>query len=108
MSDLFVFLKASFIYTCLVLMKEGKTMIPSLRKNSKKIQDPKHLTDKLLTDEEKHILELLKTTKEDIDSVHNKYEYATEPCIIDSYIYELKALHLRYEYLLNEAKKFCS
>lgn len=61
-----------------------------------------------LTEEEKHIIELLKETQEEIDHIHNKYEFATDQSIIDSYIYQLKALHLRYEHLLNEVKKFCS
>lgn len=62
----------------------------------------------ILTEEEQRILDLLKETQEEINNVHNKYDYATDQKIIDSYIYQLKALHLRYEHLLNQVKKMSS
>lgn len=80
------------------MVKEGKAMIPNLW----------HNTQDVLSEEERQIMELLKETQEEIDQIHNKYDYATDQSIIDSYIYQLKALHLRYEHLLNEVKKFCS
>lgn len=63
--------------------------------------NPEHI----FTEEEKNIIKLIKETQEEIDNVHNKYDYATDQTVIDSYIYQLKALHLRYEHLLQQVKK---
>lgn len=58
----------------------------------------------ITTEEEKLKEELLRTKKE-IDLVYNKFEYATEDDLIDSCIYEMKALQEKYKYYLNKVKE---
>lgn len=58
--------------------------------------------------EEIEIYQMIDKIKQDIEVVHNRYDDATDPQIIDSYIYELKSLYLRYDYLLSQVKDLCS
>jgi len=54
--------------------------------------------------EEEDILMSLKEAKLEIDQVFQRFEYATDPYLIDSCIYEIKALQLKYEYLRRQIK----
>ena len=40
-----------------------------------------------------------------LETAQNHFEQATEPSLIDCYIYELKAAHLRYQFLLRHIKQ---
>ncbi|NLM13042.1 MAG: DUF2508 family protein [Epulopiscium sp.] len=57
-----------------------------------------------LTEEEELKEELLKTKKQ-IDMVFNAFENTTEKDLIDSCIYEMKALQTKYKYYLNKMKE---
>jgi len=51
--------------------------------------------------------ELLRQLREaigSIDSAMNHFEQVVDPTLIDCYIYELKAAHLRYQFLLRRIK----
>lgn len=54
--------------------------------------------------EDSQILKELKELKQSLDMVYMKFEYATDTALIDCYIYELKALQMKYEYLMQRAK----
>lgn len=50
----------------------------------------------------------LAATKMALDSAYSNLEYVIEPELIDSYIYQLKSIQLRYRFLLNQAKSHCT
>lgn len=58
-----------------------------------------------IEDEDKEILTSLKEVKQNLDMVYMKFEYATDVALIDCYIYELKSLQMKYEYLMQRAKE---
>lgn len=51
------------------------------------------------------LIEDLKGAKRNIDTILNHLNYCTEPDLIDSYTYELKAAYLRYKYLLQQLQQ---
>lgn len=57
-----------------------------------------------ITEEEK-LKEELENTKKEIDLVYNQFENATESDLIDSCIYEMKALQTKYKYYLKKVKE---
>ena len=53
------------------------------------------------------ILELkaeIDRTRHRMESVRNQFEEVVDPTLIDCYIYELKAVQLRYQFLLRRFK----
>lgn len=55
--------------------------------------------------EEELILKNIDITKKELYSVYNNLDIVTDPDLIDSCIYELKAVQLKYQYFLNKAKE---
>lgn len=55
--------------------------------------------------EEKYLLEELAITKNAIDVAYSNFENATDPDLIDCYIYQLNSEQKRYKYLLERAKE---
>lgn len=47
----------------------------------------------------------LRQTMSTINTVFNHFEEVVDPTLIDCYIYELKAAHLRYQFLLRHIKQ---
>ena len=47
----------------------------------------------------------IERTKCAIEAARNHFEQAVDPTLIDCYIYELKAAHLRYQFLLRHIKQ---
>ena len=43
-------------------------------------------------------------TRHRLESVRNQFEEGVDPTLIDCYIYELKAVQLRYQFLLRRFK----
>ena len=43
-------------------------------------------------------------TRHRLESVRNQFEEVVDPILIDCYIYELKAVQLRYQFLLRRFK----
>ena len=43
-------------------------------------------------------------TRHRLESVRNQFEEVVDPTLIDGYIYELKAVQLRYQFLLRRFK----
>ena len=50
------------------------------------------------------LLEELKKAMGTIDTAINRFEQVVDPTLIDCYIYELKAVQLRYQFLLRRFK----
>ena len=41
-----------------------------------------------------------------LETTHSKFENTSDPDLIDSYIYEMNAIHFRYKYLLRQIREF--
>lgn len=48
----------------------------------------------------------LTRTKNNLDSAYANFQNVVEPDLIDSYIYEVNAMQLRYKFLLGRVKQF--
>ena len=55
--------------------------------------------------DEKNILENIKKIQEDLFVLENKLNYETNNYLIDSYIYEIKALQMRYKFYIGLCKE---
>lgn len=44
-------------------------------------------------------------TRDALENAYNGFDYATDPDLIDCYIYEVNSLMKRYKYLLEEAAR---
>ena len=51
------------------------------------------------------LLHSLSRTQREIDQAYNRFNFASDPDLIDSYIYEISALQCRYNYLLRRVKE---
>ncbi len=54
---------------------------------------------------EQVLLRDIELAKREMDLVYQKFDLVTEPELIDSCIYELKSLQLKYKFLINQAKE---
>jgi len=48
--------------------------------------------------EELEIVAMLNRLKTELDDLHNHFDNTTDPVLIDSYVYEIMALHMKYKY----------
>ena len=55
-------------------------------------------------DEQLALREEIKKTENEMDVIRNHFEQVVDPTLIDCYIYELKAVQLRYQFLLRRFK----
>ncbi len=51
------------------------------------------------------LLDALERTKHDLDSAYSNLSNALEPDLIDSYIYEVQSVQMRYKFLLERVKQ---
>ncbi len=52
------------------------------------------------------LLNNLMQTKNNLDLAYQNFENATDPELIDSYIYEVNAIQMRYKFLLCRLKSY--
>lgn len=52
----------------------------------------------------KPLLEEIRQAKQDIDDAYNNFQNASDPDLIDCYIYESNSAWMRYCFLLRQAK----
>ncbi|MCI8326418.1 MAG: YaaL family protein [Lachnospiraceae bacterium] len=52
------------------------------------------------------LLDNIKKTERELEIAYANFEHAVDPDLIDSSIYELNAIQLRYKFLLSCAKQF--
>ena len=69
-------------------------------KPKKKTRKPKRLSP-----EDIQIVAALEAVRSDMDFLHNCFDQITEPILVDSLIYELKAANLKYQYYINQCKQ---
>ena len=55
--------------------------------------------------EEKYLLSELKSTRNALAAAYSNFDYALDPYLIDSSIYELNSVQKRYMFLLERAKE---
>lgn len=60
--------------------------------------------DYSIKNEHNEIIVSIEKVKKALDCAYANFEFVSEPQLVDSYIYEVKAMQLKYEYLLNQAK----
>jgi len=67
---------------------------------------PKPLTKKKkeLSGEDVIILATLERLKKDLDAIYSSLDTVTDPVLIDSYIYEMNAVNMRYKFYLRQCK----
>ena len=61
--------------------------------------------NKPVTQENQYLLQEIALTKRALSAAYSNFDNATDPDLIDCYIYELKAAHLRYQFLLRHIKQ---
>jgi len=71
--------------------------------NALKLTKSKPRTD--LAPEDAFVLATLEKLKRDLDIVHSSLDSITDPTLIDSFIYEMNALHMRYTFYLQHCKQ---
>jgi hypothetical protein len=72
------------------------TVDPPIKKVNRKSDE--------LSSEDEQIISALHTVKSDLDILHNRYDQTTDPLLLESVIYELKAANLKFMYYLNLCK----
>ncbi len=53
-----------------------------------------------------NLLDNLTQTKNNLELAYQNFENATDPELIDSYIYEVNAIQMRYKFLLTRLKSY--
>ncbi len=48
------------------------------------------------------LLQEIESVKQSLETVNSNFENVSDPDLIDSYIYEMKAISFRYKYLLRQ------
>jgi hypothetical protein len=56
-------------------------------------------------DENAELLKELDKLQYALDCVHGQLDYATDETLIDGYIYEIRALQMKYQYFLNLCRR---
>lgn len=62
-------------------------------------------TKQRLSEEDTEIVCILERLKRDLKDMHNNLDYITDPILIDSCIYEIMSIHMRYQYYLKLCKE---
>ena len=60
---------------------------------------------KRLTKEDIEIVAALEALQNDMEFLNNCFDHATDPVLVDSLAYEIKAANLKYQYYLNMCKE---
>lgn len=53
----------------------------------------------------KMLLEDINRTRQALETAYSKFQYASDPELVDCYIYEIKSVDHRYKYLLEQLRK---
>ena len=60
---------------------------------------------KKMSSEDKGVLNMIEKLKSELALMHQNLDYVTDETLIDSYIYELKAIHMKYQYYIKICKE---
>ena len=64
----------------------------------------RHSREKNIDQMDETLVSSIQSVREQIDIINTNLDHVDDPMIISSYIYELKALHTKYDYLLKQCK----
>ena len=59
---------------------------------------------KELSNEDIVILATLEKLKRDLDAIHSSLDSVTDPVLIDSFIFEMNAVNMKYKFYLRQCK----
>ena len=62
--------------------------------------------NKPVTQENQYLLQEIALTKRALSAAYSNFDNATDPDLIDSYIYQVNSEQKRYKYLLQKAKEY--
>ena len=51
------------------------------------------------------LLEDIKRTRQTLENAYSKFQYVSDPDLIDCYIYEINSADHRYKYLINQMRQ---
>lgn len=51
------------------------------------------------------LLEDIKRTRQALETAYSKFQYVSDPDLIDCYIYEINSADHRYKYLINQMRQ---
>ncbi len=57
------------------------------------------------SEDNEQIKNMLENIKRELEFVHSSFDYITDDALIDSYIYEIKALNMKYQYYIKLCKE---
>lgn len=60
---------------------------------------------KALSEEDIVILSTLEQLKKNLDAIHSSLDSVTDPILIDSFIYEMNAINMRYKFYIKMCKE---
>ena len=69
------------------------------------MKNPFHSNKKAVTYDEKYLVQEINMTKAALAAAYSNFDNATDPDLIDCYIYQLNSEQKRYKYLLQKAKE---
>lgn len=69
------------------------------------MKNPFHSNKKNTTYDEKYLVQEINLTKAALDAAYSNFDNATDPDLIDCYIYQLNSEQKRYKYLLQKVKE---
>ncbi len=58
-----------------------------------------------MDDDNKRIIDMLYDVKKELDYVHQEFDNITDAILIDSFIYEIQALNMKYQYYIKLCKE---
>ena len=58
-----------------------------------------------LSREDQQVVIALGMLRRDLENLHNRYDQTTDPLLVDSLIYELKSVNIKYKYYLHLCKE---
>ena len=85
---------------------QGTTTVTTpWRVEEKKSRKTSRTKSKRLSQDDIEIVAALEAVRSDMEFLHNCFDETTEPILVDSLIYELKAANLKYQYYINKCKE---
>ena len=83
-----------------IALKNHQSLLTAIEERKIKAQQ-----DASLLSEEREIIEILEDLKQKLNLLYSQLNFVTDPALIDSYIYDIKAANSRYTYYLNRCKE---
>ena len=73
--------------------------------NTREERKKKTRRNAVLISEDREIINALEELNQKLNILYNQFNYMTDPALIDSCIYDIKAAHSKYSFYLNRCKE---